>query len=222
MLDLLGAVGGQIGEFLEAWRSAAALREAEARKSAMLEAALDFVVTIDHHGHVVELNPAAEEMFGYPREEALGREMAELIVPPDLRDAHRKALARCVDTGEGTLLGKRLELRAMRRDGTEFPIELTITRIGEADPPMFTGFMRDITRRQAYEEERERLLGARAGRARGRRPVARPARRDPQRRGRRRDRPGARRQPAVRERLRGRDARLRPRWRICSRRPSPR
>ena len=158
VLDLLGAVGGQIGEFLEAGRSAAALTVAEARKSAMLEAALDSVVTIDHLGRLIELNPAAVEMFGYSREHAVGVEMAELVVPPDLRDAHRKALARCVETGEGALLGKRLELRALRRDGSEFPIELTITRIGEADPPMFTGFIRDITSRRAYEEERERLL----------------------------------------------------------------
>ncbi len=158
VLDLLGAVGGQIAEFLEASRSATALRESEARKAAMLEAALDLVVTIDHRGHVLELNPAAVEALGYEREEAVGREMAELIVPPDLRAAHRKALKRCVETGEGSLLGKRVELRAMRRDGSEFPVEITITRIGESDPPMFTGFMRDITTRKAYEEERERLL----------------------------------------------------------------
>lgn len=158
VLDLLGAVGGQIAEFLEASRSATALRESEARKAAMLEAALDLVVTIDHRGDIVELNPAAVEELGYSRDEAVGREMAELFVPPDLRSAHRKALQRCVETGEGSLLGKRIELRAMRRDGSEFPIEITITRIGEAEPPMFTGFMRDITSRKAYEEERERLL----------------------------------------------------------------
>ncbi len=157
VLDLLGAVGGQIGEFLEASRSGALLSAAEARKSAMLEAALDSVITIDHKGHVVELNPAAELTFGYPRKAAIGREMAELVVPPDLREDHRKALARCVETGEGALLGRRIELRAMRADSTEFPIELTITRIGLADPPMFTGFIRDITERKAAEQERERL-----------------------------------------------------------------
>ena len=158
VLDLLGAVGGQIGGFLEAGRSAAALTVAEARKSAMLEAALDPVVTIDHHGRMIEMNPAAVETFGYSRQEAVGREMAELIVPPDLREAHRRGLARCVETGESELMGDRLELRAMKRDGSEFPIELTITRIGEAEPPMFTGFIRDITRRKAYEDERDRLL----------------------------------------------------------------
>jgi len=158
VLDLLGAVGGQIAEFLEAGRSAVALSASEARKSAMLEAALDSVVTIDHHGRIVELNTAAVETFGYSREDAVGRDMGALIVPPDLLDAHRAALKRCVETGEGALLGQRLELRARRRDGSEFPIELTITRIGEADPPMFTGFIRDITARKAYEDDRERLL----------------------------------------------------------------
>ena len=116
------------------------------------------MVTIDHLGRVIELNPAAVEMFGYSRDEAVGCEMAELIVPPDLRTDHRAALARCVESGEGALLGQRLQLRAMKRDGSEFPIELAITRIGEADPPMFTGFIRDITTQQAYEEDRERLL----------------------------------------------------------------
>ena len=156
MLDLLGAVGGQVAEALEASRASGALRASEALKSAMLEAALDSVVTIDHEGRVVELNAAAVDAFGYSASDAVGHEMAELIVPPDLRDAHRKALRRCVKTGEGALLGGRIELRAMRRDGSEFPIELTITRIGEADPPMFTGYIRDITARKADEAERER------------------------------------------------------------------
>jgi PAS domain S-box-containing protein len=88
----------------------------------------------------------------------IGREMAELIVPPSLRAAHRRALARYVETREPTVLGRRLELVGMRADGTEFPVEVAINRIGSREPPMFTGTVRDITRRKANEEEREELL----------------------------------------------------------------
>jgi PAS domain S-box-containing protein len=160
LLELIDALGGQIGEFIEVQAAGAALRESEARKTAMFDAALDCVITIDAEGSVIEFNPAAQATFGYSAEEARGREMAELIVPPDMRDAHRHALKRCVETGESDLLGQRLELRGMNADGREFPIELTISRIGHESPPTFTGFLRDITDRLSAEAERERLLEA--------------------------------------------------------------
>ena len=81
----------------------AALRDSEALKSAILEAALDCVVTIDHESRVIEWNPAAERAFGRARGAALGRDMAELIIPPELRGAHRRGLARYLATGEGTV-----------------------------------------------------------------------------------------------------------------------
>jgi PAS domain S-box-containing protein len=158
LLELMAALGGQIGEFLEAESAAEALRESEARKTAILESALDCIVSMDHEGRVVEFNPAAERTFGYTREEAVGRTMAELIIPPDLREAHRTSLARNVATGESQILGRRLELRAMCSDGSEFPIELAIDRIPGQSPPMYTGYIRDITERRRAEEERERLL----------------------------------------------------------------
>jgi PAS domain S-box-containing protein len=92
-------------------------------------------------------------MFGYSPEEATGSEMAELIVPPALRTAHRDGLARFVETERPVVLDRRLELTGMRRDGTEFPVELTITRIALPGPPMFTGYLRDITERTKADQE---------------------------------------------------------------------
>jgi PAS domain S-box-containing protein len=158
LLRLTEALGAQLGEFVEALRSREALRDSEARKAAVVESALDCVITIDHTGEVMEFNPAAELTFGYREDEAIGREMAELIVPPSLRERHRQALRRHVETGRSTLLGQRIELTGMRKDGSEFPVELAITRIAGQDPPMFTGYLRNITDRRRAEEERERLL----------------------------------------------------------------
>jgi diguanylate cyclase (GGDEF)-like protein/PAS domain S-box-containing protein len=122
-------------------------RASEALKTAMLESALDCVVAMDHEGRVLEFNPAAERTFGYTREQAVGAELAELIVPESLRAAHRRGLARYLETREGTLLDKRVEITAQRADGAEFPVELTITRIRGEEPPKFTGYIRDISER---------------------------------------------------------------------------
>jgi PAS domain S-box-containing protein len=142
-----------------AWSSAASLnradaarRESEARTAASLEGALDAVVTIDHQGRITEFNRAAERIFGYRRTEVLGREMAELLIPPALRDRHRQGLAGYLTTGHGPVIGQRLQLPALRADGTEFPVELTITRLPSDGPPMFTGFLRDVTLERQTQE----------------------------------------------------------------------
>ncbi len=131
--------------------STAALRESEARKAAILDTALDGILTIDRDGTLIEFNPAAEAIFGYRRGDVIGREMAEFVIPPPLRDAHRRGMARYLATGEGPVLGRRIELTALRADGTEFPVELAITPIPGGDRPVFTGFVRDITQRKATE-----------------------------------------------------------------------
>ena len=118
-----------------------------------MDAALDCVVAMDRRGIVVDWNPAAERTFGYAAEEALGREMAELIVPPHLRDAHRAGLARSLAGGAPVVLERRIEITAMRRDGEEFPCELTITRIAEPGEPLFVGYVRDITARRRADAE---------------------------------------------------------------------
>jgi PAS domain S-box-containing protein len=108
-----------------------------------IDAALDAIITIDASGRVVQFNTAAETMFGYSRDEAVGELLAELIIPPDLRAAHRAGLARLVAGKEGRILDRRIEMRALLRDGEEVPVELAVTRAGDS-PPMFTGFVRDL------------------------------------------------------------------------------
>jgi len=137
---------------------ARAVAESEARKAAVLNSALDAVVTIDAQGRILEFNPSAERIFGYAAADAIGREMAELIIPHRLREKHRNGLAATVRTGEGAILNRRLEMPALRSDGTEFSVELTIARISGTGPPVFTGFVRDITERQRLEKERADLL----------------------------------------------------------------
>ncbi|HMB04110.1 MAG TPA: PAS domain S-box protein [Isosphaeraceae bacterium] len=164
-LGLLGSVYVLIRrDFAVRRRSERAIRRSEARKAAIFQSAMDAIITIDHEGRVVEFNPAAERIFGYPRDAVLGRELADLIIPPGLRDDYRRGLARYLATGEGPLLGTRVEMSALRADGTEVPVELAIGPIAQDGPPMFTAYIRDITERKRAEEmlraseERFRLL----------------------------------------------------------------
>jgi hypothetical protein len=128
-----------------------ALRLSEERQRAILNSALDCVITMDHQGRVVEFNPAAEKTFGYERDRAIGQSLSELIIPASLCEQHQRGLLRLLSTGEARALGKRLELSALRHDGSEFPVEVAIVRIGKQEPPMFTGFIRDITERKQAE-----------------------------------------------------------------------
>jgi PAS domain S-box-containing protein len=114
-------------------------------------------VTIDAAGKIIELNAAAERTFGYTNAEAIGQPLADLIIPPAFREAHRTGLARYLATGEGPLLGKLIEVTAVRSDGTQFPVELAITTIGSDGPPIFTGVLRDITARKQMQETMARL-----------------------------------------------------------------
>jgi len=135
----------------------ARLQDSESLKGAILASSLDCIITIDHEGRIVEFNPAAEATLGFSRDQALGKPMAELIIPPRLRDAHQRGFTRYLATGEGPILGKRLELQAIRADGREFPIELAIVAIQSGATPMFTGFLRDITERKEAEQRIRRL-----------------------------------------------------------------
>jgi PAS domain S-box-containing protein len=129
-----------------------ARRVGEGLKGAILDASLDCLITIDDAGRVLEFNRAAEETFGFEREEVIGRELAALIVPPDLRQRHRIALRRRVYADEGAVLDRRIELTGMRKGGSVFPVELAVTRVPGTDPPIFAGYIRDITERKRNEE----------------------------------------------------------------------
>ena len=160
LLRLLRGFGSQLGQYIELRQAEEVARESEAVKTSIFETALDAVISIDADGDVVEFNPSAERMFGYRREDVLGKEMAALIIPETLRDAHRTALRRVVEGAEPRLLGQRLELTALRADGSEFPIELSIAAVESQDGhrALFTGFVRDITSRKEIERERASLL----------------------------------------------------------------
>jgi PAS domain S-box-containing protein len=128
------------------------LRESEARKAAILETALDCIITMDHEGKILEWNPASESTFGYSREEAVGQQLGELIVPASLRERHYQGLARYLATGEGPVLSKRIELPAHCADGTEIQVELSIIAIPTHGSPLFTAYLRDITARKQTDE----------------------------------------------------------------------
>ena len=134
-------------------QAARVLRASEDRKTAMFEAALDCIISMDHAGTIIEFNAAAEQTFGYRRDEVLGRELAEIIIPPGLREKHREGLARYLATGEGPVLNQRLELSALHANGSEFAVELTVTRIPVEGPPQFTAYLRDISDRKRAERE---------------------------------------------------------------------
>jgi PAS domain S-box-containing protein len=152
LLDTMATIGSQVGQFVARRHAEQEVRASESRLRAMLEAALDAVVTMNHRGEVIGWNQAAAAIFGYHASEAVGREMAELIVPPDLRQRHRQGLARFLEGQRPVILDRRIELTGMRRDGTEFPVELTITKIPLPGQPTFTGYLRDITERVAAEQ----------------------------------------------------------------------
>ncbi len=138
-----------------------ARKQADDRMRAILESALDCVITMDHEGRIVEFNPAAEKTFGYQSDKAIGQLLGDLIIPPALRGRHEYGLAHYLSTGNAPVLGKRVELTGMRSDYSEFPLELAITRMGSQEPPMFTGFIRDITERKQAENrlrEQARLI----------------------------------------------------------------
>ena len=121
--------------------------------SAIIESALDSFLAVDHEGKILEFNSAAELMFGLARWEAIGRSMADLIIPARYREAHRRGMARYLRTQESPILGKRIELTAMRADGSEFPVELVVTPIYLQETPQFVGYMRDISERKKVTEQ---------------------------------------------------------------------
>lgn len=134
-----------------------ALRESESKLRGMINGALDAIVTIDHKGNIVEFNPAAEHIFGHSRAEVLGLKLEDVIIPPEMRAAHSAGHANFIQTGRKRIFNQRLELTAMRADGTEFPIELTITSLQDQGLPLVTGFIRDITEKRRAEEEIQNL-----------------------------------------------------------------
>jgi len=143
---------------------ASVLAASEAQQRVILETALDAVISIGRDSRVTYVNSAFEQTFGYRAEEVIGRDLADTIVPASLREAHRRGLARYLRTGQSSILNRRIEMSAMRADGTEFPAEVSVTPTGQPGRPAFTAYVRDITDRRRAEQElvasRARLVAA--------------------------------------------------------------
>ncbi|WP_227816556.1 PAS domain S-box protein [Nitrogeniibacter aestuarii] len=131
------------------WDERAALKESEARKSVITEAALDCIITIDEQGMVVEFNPAAERTFGFSRADVQQAPLSRFIIPPELREAHDQGMERYLAGAESKIINRLIEVRAMHKDGTEFPVELTVLPVEVDGKRLFTAYVRDISERKA-------------------------------------------------------------------------
>ena len=134
------------------------LQDAHAHLRLMVDSALDAVVSMDVDGVITAWNPQAEATFGWTAEEAIGRPLAETIVPPGQRAAHRQGLTRWRETGASTVLNSRIEIQALHRDGRLIPVELAIVPVAVGDETVFSGFIRDISDRKRAQEDLERAL----------------------------------------------------------------
>jgi PAS domain S-box-containing protein len=135
----------------------AQLKESEERARLVVDAALDAVITIDNTGAITGWNPQAVRIFGWTRGEALGRPVDETIMPERYRQAHRAGLTRYLETGEGKVLNKRVELVALRRNGQEFPVELAIAPLHRGESVTFSAFIRDLTQQRTRDEQIRQL-----------------------------------------------------------------
>jgi PAS domain S-box-containing protein len=158
LVNMAAAIGSEIGQFVRRKEAEEALRHNEAETRAVLDAALDAVVGMDGEGKIVSWNPRAEAIFGWARVEAIGRKLGELIVPEGMRERHREGLERFLRTSVGTMLNRRIEMMALRRNGSEFPIELSLTARQSDEGWRFNAFVADITERKRADRERSRLL----------------------------------------------------------------
>jgi diguanylate cyclase (GGDEF)-like protein/PAS domain S-box-containing protein len=128
------------------------------RLRAVIEASHEAFISMDGDGIITDWNPRAESTFGWSKEEAVGRAVAETIIPPSYRELHWRGLKQFLDTGEGPVLDERLELTALHRNGREFPVELTISALEEPGGWTFHAFLHDISERVTADAEREELL----------------------------------------------------------------
>lgn len=129
----------------------------EGKVRAILESAFDAIVGMDQKGFVTEWNPRSEEIFGWNKDEAIGRRMSDLIIPERYREMHENGLKHYIKTGEGPVLNRSIEISALRKSGTEFPVELSITPLKIDNQFIFTAFLSDITQRKEDEKNLKNL-----------------------------------------------------------------
>ena len=147
------AMFGTIQDITERAEADRDLRASEARTRQIIDTAIDAVITVDDAARITSWNVQAEKLFGWTAAEAIGSLLAETIVPPQYRAAHTRGFARFLRTGEGTVMGERLEITAMRRSGEEFPVELSISAMPLEQGMFFSAFLRDISERKRVETE---------------------------------------------------------------------
>jgi diguanylate cyclase (GGDEF)-like protein/PAS domain S-box-containing protein len=152
-VHFLQALANVLAEAIQRTRAVRALSGSEARTGAILEAALDSIVSMDDSGRIVEFNPAAERSFGYLRSEVTGKNIVDLVALPAVGENHAPGLTGYLSRGRGIRVGERTEVMAKSKDGNEFPVEITITRVPTEGPPLYTAFVRDITERKQAEEQ---------------------------------------------------------------------
>ena len=157
-LQAIASVADEIAVGIERVRAEEALRESEARKGAILTAALDSIIKMDSQGRITDWNPAAERTFGYTRAQAVGQSLRELIIPPALRDAHQRGIEHYNSTGEGPILNRRVEVFALRADGTEFPAELAVVPVALRGRTLFIAYLRDLTERERAAAQQRAFL----------------------------------------------------------------
>ncbi len=144
-------------------QSSEALRESNERTEQIIDSALDAVVTMDLGGLITSWNPQAEVIFGWSAGEVIGRKMSEVIIPPSYREAHERGHRHLIQTGEARVLNRRIEISALRHDGAEFPVELTIAKVMVRGKAQFSAFIRDLSELKESESKLARasdLLGA--------------------------------------------------------------
>lgn len=134
-----------------------ALRERLRHDRLLLDIALDAIVDMNEGGTITNWNAQAMTLFGWTREEAIGRPLHETIVPPSLRTAHRQGLERFLTTGKTSILNRRIEITAMHRDGHEFPVELAVAALREKGTYTFRAFVRDLSERRKAEQDRQSM-----------------------------------------------------------------
>jgi PAS domain S-box-containing protein len=144
---------GALVDITDRKRAEVDLRVSEARVRAILDNAFDAIISMDESGHIVEFNQAATRIFGYAREAAIGHELADLIIPPELREAHRAGLRGYLAGGQSVIFSRLAEFEAVRADGSRLPIELSVTEVLLPQGRLFTGILRDVSERETLQTQ---------------------------------------------------------------------
>jgi two-component system sensor histidine kinase/response regulator len=152
LLEVLTQVGKQLGLVVEKIGAFEKLHASNERNRTIVETASDAFIAMDEHGVIADWNRSAEAMFGWSRDEVIGRELASVIIPEELCSAHRQGLARYLATGREEAVSARIQGDAIRRDGHRFPVEVAVWEVASETSRSFNSFVRDRSQQQATEE----------------------------------------------------------------------